>query len=281
MPFRIGWFTTARGEGSYQLLKSAADQALSRYLPAEIAFVFCNREPGEAEATDRFFELVRGYSFPLLTLSSLRFRKERGGERSRPGEPLPAWRFEYDRAVAQLVARRPFDIGMLAGFMLIFTGEMCDRFPLLNLHPAPPGGPAGTWQEVIWQQITTQVTTGGARVHLATPELDLGPVATYCTFRLDTEALAPLWREVADVPVERLRAEQGEGCPLFQEIRRHGVVRERPLVVETLRAAAEGRFRFAGRSLTDHRGLPLPPLDLSEVVDRSAAQLLGPTLNRL
>ena len=47
----------------------------------------------------------------------------------------------------------PYRLGVLvmAGYMLIVSPAMCRRFAILNLHPALPGGPTGTWQEVIWR----------------------------------------------------------------------------------------------------------------------------------
>src|SRR3972149_2420562 len=59
------------------------------------------------------------------------------------GEPLPEWRRDFDREVIRLLGPYPFDIGMLAGYMLIATELLCERYDLLNLHPAAPDGPAG------------------------------------------------------------------------------------------------------------------------------------------
>ncbi|HXH84334.1 MAG TPA: formyltransferase family protein [Candidatus Tectomicrobia bacterium] len=242
---RIGWFATGRGEGSRNLLRAAVDAIRDGRLNAEIAFVFCNRDPGEFEPTDVFLEQARSYGIPVITLSSRKFRRAHDGARARPGEPLPEWRHAYDRAVASMLP--PFDIGMLAGYMLIATEELCERFPLLNLHPAAPGGPAGTWQEVIWQLIAEGATFSGVRIHLATTELDAGPVVTYCTYSLRGPGIDELWRDVECRTVEEARAEKGEDLPLFKEIRRRGAARELPLVVETLRAFADGRLRIVER----------------------------------
>ena len=76
---RIGWFATGRGEGSRGLLRFVADAIGEGRLDARIEFVFSNREPGEAEGSDAFFELVRAYGLPLVTLSSARYRREHGG----------------------------------------------------------------------------------------------------------------------------------------------------------------------------------------------------------
>lgn len=268
-PLRIGWFTTARGEGSRNLLRAAVEAIRAGRLNAEIAFVFCNREPGEYEATDVFLNQARSYGLRVVTLSSRRFRKAHGGARSRPDAPLPPWRRAYDRQVASLLP--PFDIGMLAGYMLITTEELCERYPLLNLHPAAPGQPAGTWQEVIWQLIAERAAYSGARIHLATTELDAGPIVTYCTYRLRGPGIDELWRDVACQTLEAARASKGEELPLFKEIRRRGAARELPLVVETLRAFADGRLRIVGgRPVRD--GEPIQGgLDLTEQVEAALA----------
>ncbi len=48
------------------------------------------------------------------------------------------------------------DVLVLAGYMLIVSPAMCARYAMLNLHPALPGGPTGTWQEVIWALLERQ-----------------------------------------------------------------------------------------------------------------------------
>ncbi len=275
MPLRIGWFSTGRGEGSRKLLTAAVDAIRRGELDAEIAFVFCNRERGEHEGTDGFLDLAASLGVPCLTLSSRRFRRERGGELSKPGEPLPPWRVEYDRQVAELLAQHPFDIGVLAGYMLIFTPEMSRRHPLLNLHPAEPSGPVGTWQEVVRQLIDQRAERSGVMIHLATEELDRGPVVTYCTYSLRGDAFDALWQAHGS----RSAAEaEAENDPLFSEIRRHGAARELPLIVATLRAFAQGRLRLDGRKVIDEGGRALSGgLDLTSEIDAAvAAELAHP-----
>jgi phosphoribosylglycinamide formyltransferase-1 len=245
----VGWFSTGRGEGSQKLLRAAVQAIRDGLLDARIAFVFSNREPGQFEMTDVFFEQVRGYGIPLVTFSDSRFRRERGGQVARSGQPLPAWRHEYDRHVAEMLSGHSYDVGMLAGYMLITTPPLLESHPLLNLHPAAPGQPAGTWQDVTWQLIDQRVDHGGVRIHLVTPELDEGPIVTYCTYALRGATIDLLWRGVEHRTVTEIREADGEANPLFQEIRRRGAARELPLVVETLRTLADGRLRLEGRRI--------------------------------
>ena len=82
--FKIGWFSSGRGEGSRDLLRTAWRSIAEGEIEAEIEFVFSNREPGQAEGSDLFFELVNSYNIPLINVSSRRFR-DRFGEEWRPG----------------------------------------------------------------------------------------------------------------------------------------------------------------------------------------------------
>jgi folate-dependent phosphoribosylglycinamide formyltransferase PurN len=148
--------------------------------------------------------------------------------------------------VAELLGGYEYDVGMLAGYMLITTPPLLESRPLLNLHPAAPGQPAGTWQDVTWQLIDRRVDHGGVRIHLVTPELDEGPIVTYCTYALRDVTIDPLWRGVENRTVDEIRETDGEDNPLFREIRRRGAARELPLVVETLRALADRRLRLQG-----------------------------------
>jgi len=272
---RIGWFSTGRGEGSKGLLRAAMAAIQKGDLKAEIAFVFCNRERGEAEPTDRYFDLVQSYGLPLVTLSYSRYRRERNLPVVRLGEPLLPWRRDYDREVARLIEPYPFDLGMLAGFMLIFTDIVCERWPLLNLHPAAPGGPVGIWQEVIWELIASRVDRSGITIFLCTTNLDRGPTVTYCTYPLCGPTLDPLWRQVEGRAVDEIKAAEGEESPLFKEIRRQGATRELPLIVATLRAFADDRLRFEGLKVVTASGHAIQGYDLTPEVEPAAAPLLA------
>ena len=56
---RLGWFTTANGEGSYGLLYDTLEAIKSKKLIAKIEFVFVNREFGQSDKTDHLFNLVK------------------------------------------------------------------------------------------------------------------------------------------------------------------------------------------------------------------------------
>jgi folate-dependent phosphoribosylglycinamide formyltransferase PurN len=272
---RVGWFATGRGEGSQKLLRAAVEAIREGRLDAQIPFVFSNRERGQHEATDTFFDQIASYGIPLITLSDSRFRRERGGEAAKKGLPLPAWRTDYDCAVVELLKPYDYDIGMLAGYMLICTEPLIMHRPLLNLHPAAPGGPAGTWQDVTWKLIEQRAPYSGVRIHLGTPQLDEGPVVTYCTYPLRGANIDLLWRATETRGVDELRATDGEANPLFQEIRRRGAARELPLVVETLRAFADGRLRLEGVRIVAGETKVVGGYDLTPEIEGALSRAVG------
>jgi len=228
---RIGWFSTGRGEGSRGLLRFVYERLAD--IDADIDFVFSNRAPGEAEGSDEYFRLVSQYGLPLITHSSTEFRRRRGGR-------FAEHRAEYDAEVQQLLAEYHPDVCVLAGYMLIASGEMCRSFPLLNLHPALPDGPIGTWQEVVWQLIEQRATRTGAMMHLATEVVDRGPVVSYVTVPLNTPELEPHWRELGERDVAEIKGRQSEDYELFRQIRAEQYRREPYLLLETLRALSNG-----------------------------------------
>lgn len=242
------------------MLQFVADAILQGRLDARIEFVFSNRERGEAEGSDAFFQLVRSYGFPLVTLSSARFRREHGGG------PISRHREGFDRAVMELLEPFEPDVCALAGYMLICSGEMCHKYPLLNLHGALPDGPTGTWQSVIWELIASGATRTGAMIHLATEEVDRGPVLSHCELPIVGGQFDDARKALVGRDVEQVKSEEGEENGLFRLIRAEGYRREPYLLLATLGAVADGRVRVrpgealdgADRPLADAHPLGMP-----------------------
>jgi phosphoribosylglycinamide formyltransferase-1 len=161
------------------------------------------------------------------------------------------------------LGRPDVKLSVLAGYMLVMGPEMCAAYDMVNLHPAAPTGPAGTWQEVIWQLIGARARESGNMMHLVIEELDKGPPITYVTFPLRGEGFDPLWADLdarlAAKSLQEIAREEGEQNPLFAKIRREGARREIPLVVQTVKAFADGRLRLEGRRImADDRPLAGP-----------------------
>ena len=188
---------------------------------------------------------------------------------------MPQWRTDYDREVLQRLSACDPDVCVLAGYMLILVAEMCRRYAMINLHPAVPGGPVGTWKEVIWKLIDTRAKSTGAMMHLVTPVLDKGPVVTYCKFPIVGGEFDRLWAEIDGCNAADIKATQGENSPLFLLIRKHGATRELPLIISTLKAFSEHRVDVQGGRIVDSSGNELQGYDLSAEVDASVKGILG------
>lgn len=253
---KIGWFTTARDEAALELLKIVYDQIKRGFLNLKIPYVFVSRELDESEITKSFIEFVKGeMDLPVLTFSALRFNPEL---RKRD---IETWRRQYHEEVLKRLPEE-VDFGMLAGYMWVVSKEFCEALPLLNLHPALPGGPKGTWQEVIWQLISARACETGVMIHRATAELDEGPPLTFVRFSVRTAEFTPLWEEAENLllkfHLKGLKEREGEKNRLFIKIREEGVKRELPLIVYTLKYIAEDKIDFNRGDL---------PMDLTSHVD--------------
>jgi len=266
---RVGWLSSGRDQAAGNLLADIVARAQQDDMPLDIAAVFCDREPGEAPESDRFVELVERLDFPLVTLSSAASWKAAQAL----GVDRTTWRAEYHRGVMDLLV--PYRLGVLvmAGYMLIVSPAVCRRYALLNLHPALPNGPTGTWQEVIWQLLDEEAGETGAMVHLATAELDRGPVVSSFRFPISGPEWAPLWAQFRGkrktMSIAEIAAAEGESEPLFAAIRRHGEIREIPLLYQTLCLFAQGKLNTAaGAVFAESTRLPL---DLTAPVEAEVA----------
>lgn len=267
---RIGWLSTGRDQAACNLLADIVARAQQDGIELDIGAVFCDRAPGESPESDRFLDLVHRLGFPAVTLSSAAsWAAARAAGTSRS-----AWRDAFHREVMEALA--PYDLGVLvmAGYMLVVSPAMCRAYALLNLHPALPGGPTGTWQEVIWTLLEQEAEETGAMIHLATPELDRGPVVSYVRFPIAGEGWDALWADFrakrATASVAQIAAAEGEAEPLFAEVRRRGEVREIPLLYRTLRLFATGRLTTVGGGVVAESARL--PLDLSAEVEEEVAR---------
>ncbi|MGD0764873.1 MAG: formyltransferase family protein [Dehalococcoidia bacterium] len=247
MTLRIGWFSTGRGQDAINLLAGIHDAIRGRALDASIEYVFCNRERGEHEVTDRFLDFTVARGLRVVCKSSARFEPElRRSDRE-------AWRPLYDSEVLSLLTPFEVDVSALAGYMLITSPLLHERFLMLNLHPAKPDGPTGRWEDVMWQIIADREKEAGAMINIVMAELDRGPTVAYCTFPTVGGAFDALWRQMdaklATASLAEIRAREGYGEPLFAAIRAAEFAREIPLLLGTLTMIADGRIRFEGRQV--------------------------------
>ena len=268
MTLQLCWFSTARGPGSRGMLTRVLKAIDTGVLDARIQFVFSNRERGEGEGSDAFFNLVERKGIPLITHSSRKFRQVHDGD-------FDAHRAEYDAEVWDLLAPHQLGLCVLAGYMLVLSPALCGHLYAINLHPALPNGPTGTWQEVVWWLIEDWAIESGSMMHLVTQELDQGPALSYARYSLRGWRFDDLWMAHGKRTMEDAKAQDGEVYPLFQAIRREGVQREPALLLETLKAVASGAIGIRGREVVNATGAIAKPLDLTARVE---AALPGETL---
>jgi phosphoribosylglycinamide formyltransferase 1 len=141
---------------------------------------------------------------------------------------------------------------VMFGYLLIAKEGLYGRYPLINDHPALPDGPVGTYQEVIAELMRTGAEESGCMINMVTGDVDRGPVLSYCRYPLRDVANEGLW---AGLTQDDLASREAiEATALYADIRARGVQRERPFLVETLRAVAEG-------------SLPVPPAEAVDLTD--------------
>jgi len=254
----IAWFSTGRDEAARQLLQAVQENISTGNIKGEINLVFSNREPGESQESDSFFDMVRSYGIPLHCFSYRKFKRlilEENGAKKSKKQSQENWRLKYDREVARRIDEFSPDLCVLAGYMLIIGKELCQKYNMLNLHPAAPGGPTGSWQEVIRALIESKTRESGAMIHLVTPELDRGPVVSYCLFPIKGKPFDQYWR-------------RNDKEPLFKLIRQHELAREFPLIISTLKAMSHWEIVIRNGKILDAQKNITQGYNLTEEINR-------------
>ena len=278
--FEIGWFSSGRDEAAGELLRVVFHEIQKGSIAGRIPFVFVTRDRGEKPESDEFIALAESFGLDVICLSHRRFKPEVRKVALRESRELGAdspllieWRGEYDTQVIAKLADYSPDIIVLAGFMLIISPEICYEYNMINLHPALPGGPKGTWQEVVWQLMEENAEKTGVMMHLITPELDAGPAITYCEFRISDNDIQPLWDQWRakreGKSLEEIQKIEGEDEPLFKEIRHQGLMREFPLIVATLKAAADSKFSIVDGEVVSQGSKLEHGFDLTAEIERA------------
>ena len=276
----IGWFSSGRDQAAIDLLKVVYKAIEDGSIDGKISFVFVSREKGEKPESDKFIDYAKSLNLDVIELSHRNFepelRKKALDESNKLGTDSPElieWRTMYDKEVLKKLENYLVNIIVLAGYMLIVSPYMCSKYNMINLHPALPGGPKGTWQEVIWQLMEERAKKTGVMMHLITPELDAGPPITYCQFSISDEQIQPLWDSWEEKrkkkTLKEIQISEGEEEPLFREIRRRGLLREFPIIVATLKSASHGQFEIIDGEVISNGKKLVHGFDLTEEVESS------------
>jgi phosphoribosylglycinamide formyltransferase 1 len=230
---RIGWFTTARGPGSFNLFKTMMDNIKDGSINAQISFVFINRAVKGNQFRKRLVGMAEEAGIPVIMLPSDSFEHEL------KKKDLIAWRDAYGKAMREQISRYPMDFGALAGYMLILDPETCRQYTIINLHPALPDTYKGTWEEIVSQVVDNGDERYGATIHLCTPELDRGETICYDSF-----------------PLHGIRAKYPSIEDSKKQVRAEELKREAHLLIGTIKMIVDGELMIKDGKVFDRNGVP-------------------------
>ncbi len=282
MPLRIGWFSSGRDEAARNLLEVVHRDIASHEIPASIEWIFCHRETGDGPFNEEyrhrelFFDLAASINIPVATFSHLRFMpdlRKRGLQESKSAADasptLQEWRDQYGKELMRVVSLLPeVDIVVMAGYMLIIGTPELEHMEIVNIHPALPWGPRGTWQEVIHQLISERSQEQGIMIHLVTKELDRGPVISFCRFSLQGPGWESLWKSWDCEITEESTREVRENHGLFTAIRQYGEIRELPLLKSAIRELAFGNITIKNKKIFSGGSLLENGVDLTQQIEQ-------------
>lgn len=262
---RIGIFSTFIEAAALDLVRAVQRAVSTGEIPnTQIVFIFSNRELGENNVTDEILKNLGKEETPLITFSATKFdpqiRKEaRIKERQGDSSLIADWRNRFGMEILRRITQT--DIDLLLGDMYIWGESLGGQRNGVNLHPALPDGPKGKWYNVIWHLIATRSKETGVMMHKVTRELDRGPTVTFCRFPIEGPHFDPLWQklptdqqELSELIKQEITKREMSDHPLHREIRRRGLAREFPLIIQTVKAFAEGQIRLEGESVLNQQG---------------------------
>jgi phosphoribosylglycinamide formyltransferase 1 len=244
---RIGWFTTGRGPGSLGLFTTMRSKIKSGEIDAQLAFVFINREVKGNQYRAKLIAMAEKDGVPVIILPSDTFRPDL------KHHDMAAWRDAYGEALRERISEHEMDFGVLAGYMLILDPVTCQRYNIINLHPALPDTYQGTWEEIVRKVAEGDDVKYGSMVHVCTPELDRGAVVAYDEF------------DITD-----LRQEITSVDDLAKAIRAREAKREVLLLMEAIKVLVNGDLVLKTDNVYDRLGKHLSsPASLASAIDSS------------
>ena len=130
-------------------------------------------------------ELGGGQIVAVISSKAGAYALERAAKAGIAGYVLPRKEFDSNRAMTvalvELLKKLDIDLVVLAGCMIIFTGELVEAYPnaIMNVHPALiPSfcGPGYYGLRVHEEALRYGVKLSGATVHFVSEECDGGPI---------------------------------------------------------------------------------------------------------
>ena len=127
------------------------------------------------------------------------FREDYGWDQTRQWNDQPKFNREgFSLGLASSLNEHGITIAAMAGFMTILSPEFFSVFEgvLLNIHPALL--PAFKGEKAVQDALDAGVKITGTTIHIATPELDAGPI-------IEQEAVRVMDDDTADSLHERIK----------------------------------------------------------------------------
>ena len=130
-------------------------------------------------------ELGGGEITAVISSKAGAYALERAAKAGIPGYVLPRKEFESNQAMTvalvKLLKELDIDLVVLAGCMIIFTGELVEAYPnaIMNVHPALIPSVCGKGYyglRVHEEALKYGVKLSGATVHFVSEECDGGPI---------------------------------------------------------------------------------------------------------
>lgn len=147
----LGVMASGSGTNLAALAQAIADKRLN----AKIKVLIYNN-PG-AKARER----AEKWQIPTVLINHRNFKKDRQG---------------LDRKIVEVLQQYQVDWVIMAGWMRIVTPVLLDAFPnhVLNIHPSLL--PSFRGINAVEQALAAGVKVTGCTVHIASPEVDSGPI---------------------------------------------------------------------------------------------------------
>lgn len=228
---KIGWFTTARGPGSYNLFSTVLNGMKKGEIDVKLSFVFINRDIKGNQYRMKLVKNAEDEGVPVILFPSENFMPEL------KQEDINTWREAYGEGLRDRISEYDMDFGVLAGYMLIFDRETCRKYTMINLHPALPDSYKGTWEEIVRAVVDNGDDQYGATVHLCTPELDRGEPIAYDAF-----------------PLDKLKAKYQSREELVKAIRAEELKREAYLLTAAIKMIVNGEVLLKDGKVLNPRG---------------------------
>lgn len=245
----ICWFSTGRDLEAYKLLLDVIEATKKKKIDGRIVLCFLNQEEGESLYSDKMIMLLKNEGIPIQALSTKKFLLQKRLS-------LNEGRRFFDEEVLRRIENYKFDLIFLAGYMLILSEILFEKYTILNLHPSLPGKYKGKWEEVVRKIIENEEKVFGAMIHIVSERLDEGPPVTYCKITLPEE-FSSLYENVK-------RKDSSSYEKLFTIIRQREFAIETPLIIETLSALSKGEIKIRDKNVYWQNEKVLGGIDLTE-----------------